>query len=191
MRLDASYPPAGDPISFVGDDRRWRIARRLLVDDTVEARDRVAALLLLLYAQPAARITRLTRASIQVDEHDVRLGLGEDRVLLPPPLSELIQRLPEQMPAGMAGNLTGNDLWLFPARQPGHPMSPTTMSRRLRKLGIEPRAARNTALLQLGAELPSPVFADLLGVHINTAERWNAAAGARWTNYAATRLSPR
>lgn len=191
MRLDASYPPAGDPISFVGDDRRWGIARRLLVDDTVEARDRVAALLLLLYAQPAARITRLTRASIQVDEHDVRLGLGEDRVLLPPPLSELIQRLPEQMPAGMAGNLTGNDLWLFPGRQPGHPMSPTTMSRRLRKLGIEPRAARNTALLQLGAELPSPVFADLLGVHINTAERWNAAAGARWTNYAATRLSPR
>jgi hypothetical protein len=52
-------------------------------------------------------------------------------------------------------------------------------------------AARNTALLQLGAELPSLVLADLLGVHINTAERWNAAAGARWTNYVATRSSPR
>ena len=190
-RLDASYPPAGDPISFVGDDQRWGVARRLLADDTVETRDRVAALLLLLYAQPAARITRLTRANVQVDDHDVRLRLGEDHVVLPSPLSELIQRLPEQMPAGMARNLVDGDLWLFPGRRPGHPMSPTTMSTRLRKLGIEPRAARNSALLQLGAELPSLVLADLLGIHINTAEHWNAAAGARWTNYAATRPSPR
>lgn len=53
---------------------------------------------------------------------------------------------------------------------------------------FKPRAARNTALLQLGAELPSIVLADLLGIHIGTAERWNAAAGARWANYAATHL---
>ena len=187
MQVDASYPPAGDPINFEGDDRRWGIARRLLVDDTVEARDRVAGLLLLLYAQPAARITRLTRASLQVDDNDdeVRLRLGEDHVVLPPPLSELIRRLPEQMPAGMARNLADRDLWLFPGRRPGHPMSASAMSMRLRNLGIEPRAVRNAALLQLGAELPSVVLADLLGVHINTAERWNSAAGARWTSYAA------
>ncbi|UMG92882.1 hypothetical protein [Nocardioides sp. TF02-7] len=185
--LDAAYPPASDPLSFVCDDQRWGIARRLLTDDSVETRDRVAALLLVLYAQPAARIVRLTRASIQIEGHDIRLQLGEDRVLLPSPLSELIQRLPEQAPAGMARNLADDDLWLFPGRRPGHPMSPTTMSTRLRNLGIEPRAARNTALLQLGAELPSVVLADLLGVHVNTAERWNAAAGGRWTTYASTR----
>lgn len=189
--LDAGYSPAGDPLSFVGDDQRWDIARRLLADDRVETRDRVAALLLLLYAQPAARIVRLTRASIRADENEVRLRLGEDHVLLPPPLSDLIQRLPEQVPAGMARNFVEDDLWLFPGRRPGQPMSATTMSTRLRNLGIEPRAARNTALLQLGAELPSLVLADLLGVHINTAERWNAAAGARWTNYAAARSSSR
>jgi hypothetical protein len=141
-------------------------------------------------AQPAARITRVTRANIQVDDPEVRVRLGEDHVLLPPPLSELIQRPPEQMPAGMAGKLAEGDRWLFPRRSPGHPMSPTAMPTRLRKLGmIESRAARNTALLQLGAELPSPVLDDLLGVHINAAERWNAAAGAHWTNYVATRSS--
>lgn len=188
--VDAVYAPAGDPTSFVGDDHRWDIARRMLADDAVETRDRVAALLLLLYAQPAARIVRLTRASLQVDDREVRLRLGTDHVVLPPPLSDLIQRLPEQMPAGMARDLVADDLWLFPGRRPGQPMSAATMSMRLRNLGIEPRAARNTALLQLGAELPSLVLADLLGIHINTAERWNAAAGARWTNYAATRPSP-
>jgi len=75
--------------------------------------------------------------------------------------------------------------------QTGPPDEPDDDVHAPAKLGIEPRPARNTALLQLGAELPSLVLADLLGVHINTAERWNAAAGARWTNYAATRLSPR
>ncbi|GAB3869319.1 hypothetical protein GCM10028801_46160 [Nocardioides maradonensis] len=58
------------------------------------------------------------------------------------------------------------------------------MSIRLRKLEIEPRAACNTALLQLGAGLPSLLLTDLLGIHINTAaENWKAAAGARWTGY--------
>lgn len=94
-----------------------------------------------------------------------------------------------QTPAGMARNLVNGDQWLFPGRRPGHPMSASAMSTRLRSLGIEPRAARNTALLQLGAELPSLVLADLLGLHINTAERWNAAAGARWITYAAARSS--
>ena len=189
--VDAAYPRTGDPLSFVDDDQRWGIARRLLVDDTVAVRDRVSALLLLLYAQPAARIVRLTRESVQVDDREVRLRLGDDHVVLPPPLSELIQRLPEQGPLGMAGNLVDGDQWLFAGRRPGQSMSASAMSTRLRNLGIEPRAARNTALLQLGAELPSLVLAGLLGVHINTAERWNAAAGARWTNYAATRSSPR
>jgi hypothetical protein len=175
--LDAAYPPASDPIWFIADDQRWDIARRLLADDTLATRDRVAALLLLLYAQPAARITRLTRADLQIRDADVQLRLGEEHVVLPPPLSELIERLPEQTPAGMAGNLAKGDLWLFPGRRPGHPMDPTSLSARLRKLAIEPRAARNTALLQLGAELPRLVFADLLGVHINTAEHWSAAAG--------------
>jgi hypothetical protein len=85
----------------------------------------------------------------------------------------------------MAGHLAERDQWLFPGRRPGHPMHPTSLSHRLRGLGIEPRAARNTALLQLAAELPSLVLADLLGIHINTAERWNAAVGAPWANYAA------
>lgn len=138
-------------------------------------------LLLLLYGQPAARITRLTRADVRVEEGEVRLRLGEDPIVLPPPLDELIPRLPDQTPVGMAGNLVDGDQWLFPGRRPGQPMDPISLAVRLRKLGVEPRAARNTTLLQLGAELPSLVLADLLGLHISTAERWNAAAGARWT----------
>ena len=49
-----------------------------------------------------------------------------------------------------------------PATRATH--GPDNLGNRLRRMGIEPRAARNTTLLQLGAELPSIVLADLLGV---------------------------
>lgn len=184
------FPRFQRPTWFVADDQRWQLARRALTDDTLPARDRIAIALLLLYGQPAARITRLTRltrAAIHADGEHVRLRLGQDHVVLPPPWDGLIQRLPEQPPVGMAAHLAADDQWLFPGRRPGQPVHPTTLGRRLRELGIEPRGARNTALLQLRAELPSLVRADLLGIRISTAERWNAAAGARWTNYAAAR----
>lgn len=187
-KLELPWPPARDPVGLVADDQRWRVARRVLSDDTLEPRDRVAAALLLLYGQTAARITRLTRADIDDESGQVTLRLGKDHIVLPPPLDQLIQQLPERVPVGMARRLATDDQWLFPGRRPGQPMNPTTLGHRLRGLGIEPRAARNTALLQLGAELPSVVLADLLGIHIGTAERWAAAAGGRWTHYAAARL---
>lgn len=187
--LDVPRSRSGGSVRFVADEHRWNLARRALTDDTLQVRDRVAALLLLLYGQPASRIIRLTRADLHLGQGEVHLRLGADPIVLPPPLDELIQQLPEEGPVGMAGNLVNGDPWLFPGRRPGQPLHATSLGHRLRALGIEPRAARNTALLQLGAELPSVVLSDLLGICINTAEKWNAAAGARWTNYAAARLS--
>lgn len=66
-------------------------------------------------------------------------------------------------------------------------MHPTSLSHRLARLGINSRADCNTALLQLAAELPVPVLADLIGLHIVTADRWAQAASAGWTTYAAIR----
>ena len=173
----------GDPKWFVPDDLRWAYARRMLTDDELALRDRVAGALVLLYGQTAARITQLTRADVVVDGGAVSLRLGRDLLDLPPPLDELIQRLPENRPVGMAGKIEPERAWLFPGRRPDLPMTATNVARRLKALDIEPRAARNTALLHLAAELPSVAIADLLGLHISTAEKWNAAAGGRWTRY--------
>ena len=60
------------------------------------------------------------------------------------------------------------------------------LGHRLRHLGIEPRQARNGALLCLAEHLPSRILADLLGLHIVTAERWSAAAGTRWMGWRST-----
>ena len=67
------------------------------------------------------------------------------------------------------------------ARCPGCPGSVS--------LGVDPRADRNTALLQLATEVPPAVLADLLGLHIGTAIHWANEAGGDWTNYAAIRAT--
>jgi hypothetical protein len=38
-------------------------------------------------------------------------------------------------------------------------------------------------MLQLAAELPAVVIADLLGVHTGTATKWVHEAGGNWTSY--------
>jgi hypothetical protein len=76
-----------------------------------------------------------------------------------------------------------------PGHRPGQHLHATRLAQRLRALGVDPRADRNTALLQLGAEVPPAVLADLLGFHIGTAINWANEAGGDWTNYAAIRAT--
>jgi hypothetical protein len=55
----------------------------------------------------------------------------------------------------------------------------------MRTLGIRARAARNTTLMDLAAELPAVVLSRLLDLHLRTATRWTAEAGAVAGAYAA------
>ena len=60
-----------------------------------------------------------------------------------------------------------------------------TLGERLRALGIYAQTGRRAALLDLAAQLPAAVLADLLGLHHNTAAKWMHQAGGDWTRYAA------
>jgi hypothetical protein len=46
---------------------------------------------------------------------------------------------------------------------------------------------RSAALIDLAADLPAAVLADLLGVHINTAVRWVRRSKRDWASYLAAR----
>ena len=59
---------------------------------------------------------------------------------------------------------------------------------RLAKLGIECRAHRRAALLQLGSEVPASVLADMLNLAPSTAAKWVEWSGGNWTNYVADRV---
>ncbi|MFC8930403.1 hypothetical protein ACFT43_31700 [Streptomyces albidoflavus] len=117
------------------DDARWATARRLLHDDTIRTEGRLAGLLLLLYAQWPAAISRLTTAHVEKTDGAVRIRLGDVAVTLPGPIAELAL---EQVAARRSHAVLAqtDSPWLFPGGQPGRPISAWAMGERLRKLGI-------------------------------------------------------
>ncbi|MGH3828521.1 MAG: hypothetical protein ACRDQX_15320, partial [Pseudonocardiaceae bacterium] len=175
----------GGPAALIDGEERWATARRLLHDDTLKPEDRAAGLLVLLYAQRAATISRLTTAHVDAGPDLVRLQLGTTPVVLPDPLAALIRTLVNTRTGHAALGDPGNSRWLFPGGQPGRPISAAQMGERLKNLGLRPTPARSTTLFSLAAELPAALLARMLGIHIDVAVDWQHAAAGDWTTYAA------
>ncbi|WP_327031730.1 hypothetical protein [Micromonospora ureilytica] len=170
---------------FPEADQRWAITRRLLHDDTLHPVDRVAGLLVLLYAQPVSRIVRLTVDHVSTGEAGTHLALGRKPVHLPTPLDDLVGQLVTRRHGfAVVGRITDHP-WLFPGGAPGRPLSAARLVQRLLPLGLQARLGRNTALMDLAAQLPAAVLSQLLGLHITTATEWTQEAGNTRPAYAA------
>lgn len=181
-----SVPPR-EKLSYVrplDPDERWDSARRLLHDDTVAVHDRVAGLLVLLYAQPVTTIAGLPLSSVTLDADAVHLALGDAPLRLPEPLGGLTRQLSRRRRGHDALGADEESPWLFPGGRAGQHLSHTRMSARLKPLGIYSRSARAAALLDLSTQLPAAVLTRLLGISIGTATA--GAAGGQWAGYAAT-----
>ena len=124
------------PSRAIDTEARWHQARRHLHEDTIKPADKVAGLLLLLYAQTPAAISRLTVEHLDTTDQ-LRLRLGREPLLLPEPISELASTRRGHAALGDQGNSP----WLFPGGQPGRPISAYQLAQRLRKIGIRPAQA--------------------------------------------------
>ena len=183
--LDFPATKWGGPARILDTEARWRHARRLLHDTTLKPEDRLAGLLVLLYAQWPSTISRLTLGHVQLSDDKVRLRLGREPVLLPEPLASLTRQLAATRHGHAALGDQGTSRWLFPGGQPGRPISSYQLAERLRQLGLHPGQARSTALFQLAADLPAALLARMLGIHITVAVAWQRASSGDWTSYAA------
>ncbi|MDP4511570.1 hypothetical protein [Nonomuraea turcica] len=183
--LDFPATRWGGPSGTIDTEARWGQARRLLHDDALAPEDRVAGLLVLLYAQWPSTISRLTLDHVHVDDEQVRLSLGREPVILPEPLDDLVRHLPARRRGHAAIGDHATSPWLFPGGQPGRPISSFRLAERLRDLGIHSGQARSTALFQLATDLPAAVLARMLGIHITVAVAWQRASSGDWTTYAA------
>lgn len=181
--------PTGGTVTVADPEARWTLARRLLHDEDLDPGDRVAGALVVIYAQPVARIARLRTSDIALEDQTVYLRFAHDRVLMPDTLGQLVRDLPHRRQVGPSGAVDACDQWLFPGRHAGQPQHPGHLARRLATLGIDCRAQRTAALLQLAAEVPAAVLADILGLTPRTAVRWATHAGGNWTTYAARRAA--
>ncbi|HEY6424332.1 MAG TPA: hypothetical protein VIY28_14005, partial [Pseudonocardiaceae bacterium] len=183
--LDALAVRWDGPSQVIDTEARWEHARRLFHDDSLKPEDRVAGLLVLLYAQWPAAISRLTLEHIKHHDNTVTLSLGREPIVLPEPLAALVLQLVATRRGHAVLGDQGTSPWLFPGGQPGRPISAYQLGERLRQLGLHPGQARSTALFQLATELPAALLARMLGIHIAVAVAWQRASSGDWTTYAA------
>jgi hypothetical protein len=179
LQLPPSY--RGQPEQPTDAEHRWTLARRLVTDDTIDPAARVAAALVILYAQPLARVAALTTTHVHRDGERVTVALGPDQLELPEPFATLISSLPRSRADSPAAHLP--TAWLFPGSRPGRHLGPVALARWLRELDIQPVPMRLSALNQLAAELPPGILSSMLGIRPTTSARWTGLSGGNWTHY--------
>ena len=174
------------PHHHIDHDQRWTIARRLLNDETLPAEDRLAGLLVVLYAQTATSIRLLRFDDLHVSPDGVRLTFGTTPIDLPKAMIHLLSRLTEQR----IGTDRATTPWVFPGRPWNQPISTDMLRKRLAALGVFPQSARIAAMFQLAVELPAAVLARCLGIDISSAVVWQRTASGDWRSCAARLTAP-
>ncbi len=182
VAVPASPPQALRPV--IDAEQRWVVARRLVSDDTISVDIRVVGALVVLYAQPLARVAVLKSSDVhRSSDGTVIVDLAGNPVPIHEPFSTLIGLLPHRRSNGVSDQL--DTPWLFPGRHAGHHCGPVILGERLRAIGIEPLLMRNSARAQLAGEIPPAMLGEIIGVNANTATRWAALSGGNWMAYPA------
>lgn len=148
---------------------------------------RVAAVLLLLYAQPLQRVAALRTEDVHVAPTEIRIKLGDSPAAIPEPFAELLRSHLARRPNMRAGNSSGSP-WLFPSTRAGRHLHPDTVRMRLRGSGIDLLGARNAALRQLVRQVPAPILATQLGYSPQVAHKHAALAAEPMSRYSAVRI---
>jgi len=165
--------------------QRWALVARLPHDDTLEVTDRVAGSLLLCYGQQLSRIAVMT--TDQVHQHDdlVSRRFGAHNITAAEPLAGLLTELIDVGRSHRGVGSPGTTPWLFPGHLPGRPITASRLGERLPLLGVRALPGRRATLLQLAAQVPAAVLAELLHLTPGTATRWTRDAAGDWSRYAA------
>jgi hypothetical protein len=119
----------------------------------------------------------MTTDQVTVRGQDVYVRFGQHELPVLEPLGALLQTLIRDGKSHVGVGSPAHTRWLFPGGLPGRPISASRLAERLRTLGISTQAGRRAALLDLAAQLPAAVLADLLNLHPTTAVRWMHEAG--------------
>lgn len=121
----------------------------------------------------------------QHDPDIVSLRFGAHDITIPEPLSALLTELIDVGRSHLGVGSPATSPWLFPGHLPGRPITPSRLGERLRLLGVRALPGRRATLLQLAAEVPAAVLAELLNLTPGTATRWTRDTGGDWSRYAA------
>ena len=162
---------------------RLDLLGHVLTSTGAPMRSRVAAGLLLLYAQPVSRIVRLTLDDIIQDGSHVFVRLGDPPSPVPQPFAALLLDYADHR-TNMRTATNPSSTWLFPGRRADQPLHPEHLAALVHELGVPTVAGRGAAIREHLLDIPAPIVADALGYHHVTTTRLAAHAGATWSRYA-------
>jgi hypothetical protein len=100
-------------------DQRLAWLRELIRGDPESLPYRVAAILLLLYAQPLVRIGALRTSALVITPDEVRIALGVEPMPVPEPFAGMIKRHVQNRPNLRTTGGGADNPWLFPSSHPG------------------------------------------------------------------------
>lgn len=187
-QLSQTQPPH-DVGKVTGERERLEQLKRLLEDRTLPPTPRLIGLLVLLFGQPVAKIVRLPRDSVTVDDAQPTITLGNHTIELPEPVAVVVRDHLDHITHGRSSAAQPRPKWLFPGLQPGQPLHVYSASRMLKSIGLSARAARNGAWQQLVHQAPAAILADGLGAGRGTVTRHANTAAADYANYRFTEES--
>ncbi|WP_306914757.1 MULTISPECIES: hypothetical protein [unclassified Arthrobacter] len=107
--------------------------KRIIHADEFEARDRAAAILILVFGQQAENIARLTWTDLTITEELVTIQLGTTRIALPDPLAQPWRELAAN-PGHSQTASHPNSKWVFRGISPGRHIHPGHLTVRLGRL---------------------------------------------------------
>ncbi|MET8087884.1 hypothetical protein [Micromonospora sp. NPDC005237] len=127
----------------------------------------VAGALVLLFGIALARVLHLTTTDVTFSK-DVPSGItfGKQPIPLPPKIAAVVAKLI-------------NDR----GRPATTPISLQALSQALTRNGITAHLGRTAAMLDLAADIPAAVLADLLGMSAGTTDKWNRLTSRDRTHY--------
>jgi hypothetical protein len=161
----------------ISQHRRLVLVHQFLTDQRIPLRTRVAGCLLLLYAQPIARLARLTLGDIVAgDDGQVSIRLGSPPTPVPEPFAAMLAELAANR-VNMNTAANPDCQWRFPGQRVGQPLTAGRLRRQLHALGIPVTQARTASFRQLVLQAPPPVVARSLGFGYGTATDHAIAAG--------------
>lgn len=158
---------------------------RVVHTDELTARDRAAAILVVVFGQRLEDVIRLTWDDVTVTEDVVTIRLGKTEFALASPLDEPLR----QLAAAPGNDLTAshpNSNWVFRGYSPGQHIHGASLRQRL-KVVFSTQAARLGTLHELTKLGPVPMIADELGYHPATIERQAIGSASAYSQYIAAR----
>lgn len=184
--LDVPRRPARSTRRISQEERLAAIGS-FLQDETVTPADRVAMLLLLVFAQPVARIVEFPLTVIrELDDSRLVLEVVSDQVPIPEPFASLVRDHLAARSRDRTGNVARNP-FLFPGTRAGSHVTQNHLRTVIAGLGVNVLAAKNGALDELVAAMPAPMVADALGFSYTALGQHERYRGSQYERYVSAR----